>query len=490
MRLTIFCLMAGLLTLTSCEDWLTEMPKSTKPIGGATRVDAQASVDGIYAYLRSPYNKGGYANMAFSILELTTGQYVSAAVDDFSAKDVADLLYTRNNGHFANWWASCYGGIQAANIAINTIPTITDAALTADLRSQLLGEARFLRAYYYFQLVRMFGDIPIVTNTTTSIADGQIEKSSVKDVYEKVIVPDLVFAEQQKLPTVSTAGRVANGAVKALLAKVYLTMAGLPLGQKDKYALAKAKAKEVMDGRYTLFRSDATNTWFDKLNNASFDNREENIFMVQYAVNLVSNTFSIYFAPVSAAGKLTTAGIHFGGMVPTATFYNSYAATDLRAQNRGFFFTEYEGIKFDRSVYKYFDKGLRTTAPNGNKNVPLLRYADVLLIYAEAQNAADGSPDADAYTAINSIRARAGLPALSGLSKDQFEQAVWRERAWELTCEGVTWFDMKRTGKVFNGTGFENVVGYTLPTGKTIKEENLYFLIPQSEIDVNPKLGN
>ncbi|AQG78063.1 RagB/SusD family nutrient uptake outer membrane protein [Spirosoma montaniterrae] len=490
MRHITYCLIAGLLTLTACNDWLTEMPRSSKPIGGATRVDAQASVDGIYAFLRQPYDKGGYANMGFSILELPTGQYLSAAIDDFSAKEVADLVYTRNNGHFAGWWNSSYGGIQAANIAINTIPTITDAALTADLRSQLLGEARFLRAYYYFNLVRMFGDIPIVLTTTTSIADGQIGKSSVKDVYEKVIVPDLLFAEQQKLPLVSTSGRVANGAVKGLLAKVYLTMAGLPLQQKDKYALAKAKAKEVMDGRYKLFQTDAALTWFDKLNNASFDNREENMFMVQYAVNLVNNTFSIYFAPVSAAGKLTSAGIHFGGMVPTTTFFNSYAATDLRAQNRGFFFTEYEGIKFDRSVYKYFDKGLRTTAPNGNKSIPLLRYADVLLIYAEAQNAADGSPDADAYAAINAIRARSGLTALAGLSKDQFEQAVWRERAWELTCEGVTWFDMKRTGKVFNGTNFVNVVGYTLPTGKVIREENLYFLIPQSEIDVNPQLGN
>lgn len=487
-KLTIYFILIAI-TLNSCTKWLSEEPKSTKPIGGTTAVDAQASVDGIYAFLRAPYDKGGYANMPYSILELPTDQYSANAIDDFGASEVYNLVYTRANPHFATWWGSCYRGIEAANIAIKSIPAITDPKLSETLRSQLMGEAHFLRAYYYFMLVRMYGNIPIKLEPTSSEADGQIGKSAVQEVYESVIVPDLIFAEQQTLPAISTAGRVSNGAVKTLLAKVYLTMAGSPLMQTDKYALARDKAKEVMDGRYTLFQTDADRTWFDKLNNADFDNREEHIFMVQYAVNLISNSISIYFAPLGGTGVLTPSGIHFAGMYPTSQFYNSYAAEDLRAQNRGFFFTEYDGITFELSVYKYFDPKLRTMAPQGDKNVPLLRYADVLLIYAEAQNMADGNPNQDAYNAINSVRQRSGLQALAGLSQGEFTEAVWRERAWELTVEGHTWFDMLRTRKVFNGTGFEDLVGYTLQNGKTIGEEHLYFLIPQSEIDVNPRLA-
>jgi len=162
---------------------------------------------------------------------------------------------------------------------------------------------------------------------------------------------------------------------------------------------------------------------------------------------------------------------------------------DLRAQNRGFFFDEYNGIEFELSVYKYFDPTLKEVSPLGDKNVPLIRYADVLLTFAEAQNRADGS-DVMAYQAINAVRERSGLAPLEGLNQQVFEEAVWRERAWELTAEGKVWFDMKRTRKAYNGNGFEDFVGFALPNGKVIKEENLYFLIPQSEIDVYPKLAD
>ena len=306
-------------------------------------------------------------------------------------------------------------------------------------------------------------------------------------------MPDLQLAESSNISDVSVEGRATKWAAKSLLAKVYLTMAGYPLNQTDKYALAKNKANEVISsGKYSLFQSDANLTWFNKLNNADYDNQVEHIFMVQFALNLVNSSMGVYLAPVSAASQITVSPLHFGGLRPTDEFYNSYAAEDLRAQNQGFFFNEYphretgDPVQFNLSVYKHFDKGLIQSAPYGNKNFPLLRYADILLVYAEAQNAADGSPNADAYTAINAVRARAGLAPLSGLSKTAFEEAVWKERAWELTCEGQVWYDMKRTQKAFNGSGFENFIGYTKPNGKTIAEDNIYFPIPQSEIDINP----
>ncbi len=483
----------------SCEDFLTERPKSTKPIGGSNYSDAVASVNGIYAFLRSPYSKSGYAEMAFSSLEVQTGQYFPDAfiTQEIATFETYNLNFTPSNSNYSRLWSSCYQGIEAANIAISSIPSIIDVQLNDVEKSRLLGEAHFLRAYYYFMLVRMFGDIPMKTEPTVSPADGQMGKSTVKEIYENLIVPDLKLAEVSMMPFKSEAGRASIGAAKSLLAKVYLTMAGSPLEQTDKFALAKDKAWEVMtEGDFSLFQSDASLTWFDKLNNADFDNKEEHIFMVQYAINLASSSMAVYLAPVSAAGKITVSPLHFGGLRPTDEFYNSYAPQDLRAQNQGFFFTEYsnmagtEMVQFDRSVYKFFDKGFINTAPNGNKNMPLIRYADILLVYAEAQNAADGSPNTDAYKAINDVRERAGLTGLSGLSQQAFQEAVWKERAWELTCEGQVWFDMKRTQKAFNGSAFVNLIGYSLPNGKVYADDNLYFPIPQSEIDINPSLGD
>jgi starch-binding outer membrane protein, SusD/RagB family len=494
----ILFLLIAILTFSSCEDWLTVEPLSTKPIGGASYSDAVASVNGIYAYLRAPYNKTGYATMAFSSLEVQTGQYFPDAfiTQETATIETYNLQYTRSNSNYATFWSSFYGGIEASNIAISSIPNIDDVKLTEDEKSRLLGEARFLRAYYYFALVQLFGDIPMKTEPTVSPADGQIGKTSIKDIYEKLIVPDLQFAEASKMPLKSGEGRVSIGAAKSLLAKVYLTMAGYPLMQTDKYALAKTKAGEVINSNsYTLFQSDANRTWFEKLNNSDYDNKEEHIFMVQYLINQVNSSMSIYLAPVGGVGKITVSTLHFGGLRPTTQFYDSYASGDLRAQEKGFFFSQYPDksgtpvVTFDRSVYKYFDKYFIQTAPNGNKNQPLIRYADILLVYAEAQNAADGSPNTAAYNAINSIRQRSGLANLAGLSKQAFEEAVWKERAWELTCEGHVWFDMKRTQKAFNGTTFVNLVGYTTPNSKTYTQENLYFPIPQSEIDVNPLLG-
>jgi len=494
----ITLLILVIFSLYSCEDYLTEIPKSTKPIGGINYSDAVASVNGIYTYLRSPYDKRGYANMPFSSLEVQTGQYFPV---NFISQETGTFLtynlnFTGSNSNYQDIWGAYYQGIEAANIALSTIPNINDPELTDSEKSRLLGEAHFLRAYYYFKLVQLFGDIPIKLEPTTSPADGKIGKSPIKDVYEIVIVPDLEFAESADIPFKSLEGRVSLGAIKSLFAKVYITMAGYPLNQTEKFALARDKAKEVIsNGSYSLFQSDANLTWFDKLNNSDFDNREEHIFMAQYALNLVNSTMPIYLAPVEGAGKITVSTLHFGGLRPTQQFYDSYAPNDLRAQNRGFFFDEYpnvagdEIVEFERSVYKYFDKKFIDTAPYSSKNQPLIRYADILLIYAEAQNEAEGSPNAMAYEAINSVRLRAGLSPLSNLDKEQFKTAVLRERAWELTCEGQVWYDMKRTQKAFDGTTFVDLIGYTKPNGKTFTEENIYFPIPQSEIDINPLLG-
>jgi len=474
----------------SCEDVLDEIPKSQKTIIGTSLLDAQESVNGIYAFLRAPYNRTGFAKMAFSILEVGNGTLKPAqGTQDTDMEETYLGLYSSSSISAATLWSTYYGGIEAANVAIASIPEINDPELTQPLATALLGEAHFLRAYYYFQLVQIFGEIPLNITPSTSLADGQLPKSSVQEVYETVILPDLLIAENAGLPNTASNGRVTNGAVKTLLAKVYLTMAGNPLNQSDKYALARDKANEVIgSGWYDLFQSDGQLTWFDKLSDPAFDNTGEHVFMVQYDNQLVPSTITSYFTPLGGEA-ISPLSLHFGGMEPEEDFIASYDLQDLRGQNQGFFFNELDGFTFNNSVYKYFYEDFRTGNGLSGKNVPLLRYADLLLVYAEAQNET-GSANALAYEALNAIRSRAGLPEVSGLSQQEFREEVWKQRVWEFPAEaGIIWFDIRRTGRIFdNEGGFNDFVGHTLPNGTTLSSENRYFPIPQGEVVLNPNL--
>ena len=475
----------------SCEDFLDETPKSLKTIVGISLLDAQESVNGIYAFLRAPYDKTGYAKMAYSSLEVSTGVLKPAlGTQDTDMEDAYRLIYSSSSANAELLWSTYYKGIEAANVAIASIPNITDPELTTNIAKSLLGEAYFLRAYYYFQLVQIFGDIPLNTTPSSSLQDGTLSKSTVNEVYETLIVPDLLEAESAGLPNNSTSGRVTLGAVKSLLAKVYLTMAGNPLNQTEKYSLAKDKANEVINSsEYSLFQTDSSSTWFDKLSDPVNDNLGENIFMVQYASNGVTSSFTNYFTPLGGEA-ITDQNLHFGGMEPEVDFINSYDSADLRGQNQGFFFNELDGITFNNSLYKFFYDGYRTANGVSNKDFPLIRYADVLLTYAEAQNQS-GSADATAYEALNAVRSRAGLTDVSGLSNSEFREEVLKQRVLEFPAEaGLIWFDMRRTMKAFNGTGFNDFVGHTLPNGKTLTADHIYFPIPQSEVVLNPNLGD
>ena len=212
--------------------------------------------------------------------------------------------------------------------------------------------------------------------------------------------------------------------------------------------------------------------------------------MVQYASSGVTSTFTTYFTPLGG-DAITDQSLHFGGMEPEVDFISSYDVADLRGQNQGFFFNELDGITFNNSLYKFFYDGYRTANGVSNKDFPLIRYADVLLTYAEAQNESGSSADATAYEALNAVRSRAGLTDVSGLSKSEFREEVLKQRVLEFPAEaGLIWFDMRRTMKAFNGTGFNDFVGHTLPNGKTLSADHIYFPTPQSEVVLNPNLGD
>ena len=161
----------------------------------------------------------------------------------------------------------------------------------------------------------------------------------------------------------------------------------------------------------------------------------------------------------------------------------------------GFFYNSFkvngQTYNFPWAIYKFFDKGVLATAPGSGKGFPLLRYADLLLTYAEAQNEADGAPNSISYKAVNDIRARAGLPPLAtGLGMDAFREEVWKERYWELGAENKTYFDIVRTQQVYDAKQdkFVPIVGFTLPSGAVVQQGYLPFPIPLSEVQINPLL--
>jgi hypothetical protein len=284
---------------------------------------------------------------------------------------------------------------------------------------------------------------------------------------------------------------VTLGAVKSLLAKVYLTMAGYPL-QKGAayYDLAAKKAEEVIDSKaFKLFST------YDDLHNPAKKNIEENIFMIQYKTQLIPSGWQVSIIPYNK--NISAYSDETGGIYATGDFVKSYEAGDLRTKEKQFFFTKFPNER-DRNkvvdlggyfIYKHFDNVAQTSSANSDLNWPVIRYADVLLMYAEASNEV-GGPSAKAYEAVNAIRTRAELPALAGLTKDTFREAVWAERWHELCFENITWFDMARLRKAYNVTTkkFDNYVGHKFSYGPTLTERELLFPIPTPEIRNNTNL--
>ncbi|KYP13006.1 RagB/SusD family nutrient uptake outer membrane protein [Flavihumibacter sp. CACIAM 22H1] len=493
-KLYIFSIALIAISHSSCTKWLEEKPRSIVTTNQyyETAEDAAAAVNAIYAFVYSPYNKSGYDDLPASMLDIVSGQYINKSQSSITI-DFYNLRYNSASPYLNTWWNSCYSGIEAANLAIANLPGI---AMDEVVKNRLLGEANFLRAYFYYQLVNIFGDVPMKLTPTSTPADGLLSKTPVKDIYEQAIVPSLEAAETAGLPaSPEGSGRVSTGAVKSLLAKVYLSMAGQPVNQADKYALAKQKAQEVINSNnFALFQSDANGSWFNKLNNPQFDNQVEHIFSINYTQSINDASHPVYFLP-NEVKFLRNDYIQFGGFSPSDAFLGSYMSADLRGRNnQGFYYNSIEvdgtTYNFPWAIYKFMDPALLDVAPQSGKDFPLIRYADILLVFAEAQNQADGSPNADAYAALNAIRTRSGLPAASGLSPQAFTEEVWKQRYWELSAETKHWFDMVRTRKVWNGStsSFVDLVGFVLPSGASFKAENLQFPIPLSETQINPLL--
>lgn len=479
MKKITYIVLLLLAATTSCSDFLEEVPSSLMVDSNfyKTEADADAAVAAVYDGLNDQWNI--YFRGVYMLAELPTdnaecGQGVGNsnifALDLYTYGPVNDRIYTL--------YTSLYKTIANANVAIDKIPNISFADAK---KNRLIAEARFVRGLLYFNLVRLFGDVPLVLNQVTSLNNINIPKTESAKVYEQII-SDFEYAEQNLDATNSSAnlGRATKGAATGLLAKVYLT-------QKN-YTKARDKAKQVLDdAQYGLVDS-----YFDLFTPTNRFNKEF-IFSVQNKGNTgTANGFALALFLPRATIPLAGGGMVAGNSadVPTEEFYNSFKTGDLR-RNRTFF-TEYDAgggkVTFRPHWYKFFDPSVIANLGEGTLNYPVLRYSDLLITYAEALNELNG-PSAEAFEAINKVRRRAYGKAigqadatidLTGLSKTALQDAILEERRWEFGFENHRWFDLVRTGKL--------VSTLTAKGNKVIKEYHNLFPLPQREIDVNTNL--
>ena len=492
-------LLALLVTFSGCKKFLAEKdPSNLEPDTYYTIPEhAEAAIAAAYSQTRFIGSGAGIFVANFSMLEVVTGTAKTETGQNSDLNNLIGLSYNGDNLLVRNWWNGLYSVIAQTNLVLDKVPGINPMDETR--KNQILGEARFLRAWAYFYLVRLYGDVPLITAPQSATSENFYpSRTSSEEVY-KQITDDLSSAENAGLPWKDPSGRANKGAVKALLAKAYLTMAGYPLNKGAAYyKLASDKALEIItQGGISLFPD------YGALHSLTQENREEHMFEIQYLATVAGNPMQQLLLPnfknVSAYSD------EVGSTVPTTQFYQSYEAGDLRAKDReGFFYTSYYdggngALKPLNApyIFKHFDVVANGTSgvagtTQSDLNWPQIRYADVLLVYAEAQNRADGAPNAQAYSALNAIRLRAQLLPLAGLSQTAFEEAVWRERWHELCYEGVTWFDMVRLRKAYNEATntFENFTGHRFPDNPllVLADKNLLFPLPTAEMRNNPKL--
>jgi hypothetical protein len=325
----------------------------------------------------------------------------------------------------------------------------------------------------YFNLVRIFGDVPLVLKETVSVTDGYAQgRDPVSKVYDQ-IVADLIIAATNLPASYSglNIGRATNGAANALLGKVLLTY--------GKYDLSATILKAVINsGNYQLLQN-YTDLW--KTTNA---NNAESIFEVQYKKGGTGtgSGYTNFFAPRGSESIVSRMGFAYGKNLPTADMVAAYEAGDIRknASLKETYIRDNQ-VVYDPYTIKY--KDIPFTERDADNNWMVLRYADILLMYAEALNELNEGPNNEAYSMVNQVRARAGLDSLTdGLNKTDFAMALEHERQVELAFEGHRWFDLVRTGRALQvmNAHFHGVIA--------IQPHQLLFPIPQRQININPTI--
>jgi hypothetical protein len=467
---------------SACSKQLTEEPKGL--VLGAAGISNQAGLEaaltGAYGSLMVPWESGfttvSQIAMSMGADDLTT--HPGSNKEEFREFDRFSV--SSLNSRMMPIWRGCYKTIQSTTNIINNYTKVqdgTDATIKA-----IVGEAYFLRGLCYYWLTRFWGAVPVIPSEDYKAEYLTLQKSPPAEVY-KLIEADLQKAEEWVPNTKRNPGRPNKGSVKALLADVYLTEGGWPIKDPSKYALAAAKAKEVIDNK-TAYSFDLYQGGFLKI----------------FAGGTIEDVFTLFtkgqWVTYNSFYGLSTMPENESGwsdFFPELNFFNKFPEGSRKDATFSTSFVvngvtiPWQEVTTRHPYYKKFtiQSGTKATYMSNNP-VILIRYAHVLLIYAEAQ-ARSGGANADAYTVVNAVRRRAGLADLpAGLSDNDFINAVIDERAWEFAGEWNRWFDLVRLEKVEEANANKNPDDLQ-PAGPVTKEK--YVLpIPGADALMNPNL--
>lgn len=505
--------------LVSCDDFLVEKPRSQISSNQYfdSPEDARGIVNGMYhSGVTTFYNAGGLRGNGIMFGGFLSGLFGNEKKGEaISILLAQDLAYDAQNlaDFLGQLWAESYSAISRANNAIKYIPVT--AGLSEAESQQLLGEARFFRAFNYFYLVKHFGDVPLVLEPVENLEKIFVARDNVATVYNQ-IVEDLNWAVQNgglaNVPFPMNSFRITRGAAATLLADVHLQMAGYPLQAVDNFAKAADAAKLVIEsGAYNLIPHGATLETSAYNVMRTSDVELEYIYAIEYNAAIAPNYAPMWSYPGTSAPYES---LQYGsglqnGYFPTNQFIQVYdPAADLRIQNRQLFFNsiEVDGdlIEFGEwATYMWHDDHALFETGRGDKDMSVYRYAEVLLIAAEAIARSAEGVTAEAVGYLADVRARAYwqtdradiVSALSGLSEQEFVEEVWKERLRELPMEVRTWSDIQRT-RLYPVTSaatpgevsFVNIVGHSNNWGKTFQERHLLLPISLNELGRNPEL--
>ncbi len=472
----------------SCQDFLTENPQNTVSQSNyyKTEQDAIAAVNAIYSYLGS-YNldfggpfagntAGAYHSTFWVTADLASDNMKNNQLGAIYNDQLANFSYNSDNSNLLEIWRIQYKIIYLANIAVNRIPGIT---MNETTKNRLVNEAKFLRGLMYFNLVRMFGKVPLLVGESNPLKPDSAPSEA---VYAQII-KDLKDAASLPKDGEIQEGRATQGAAQALLAKVYLT-------QKD-FPNASVEARKVIDSKiYSLWDN------YEDAFKLSSRGGKEAVFSVGFGDGggTISfwevGQFNVRLLPVELSTVRDKVNNTQGWQIVTKELFDSYLPADKR--RAATYMTSVTGddgkVVTLNNIYikKYWDEAADPTAGGSTNDFPVIRYSDVLLMYAEAQAEQGNFPVANEY--INIVKKRAGLPAVSLTSVETFRDAILDERRKEFIGEGQRWFDLVRMNKLNDRVHKAKDSEYTAAI-PALSQNYQVFPIPQQERDVNPNLS-
>jgi len=472
------------LMLNACsKDFLDINPKTFVSSASffQTESDFTQALNGAYSALRNVYNDAYVMGEMRSDNTHYYYKYSDRGPQNVGKEDVSGFVDDAINQYSASKYYSCYLGISRTNAVIDRL---TASTLSSAVKDKIAGEAKFLRAFYYFELVQYYGDVPLYLTEVSSEGQTVLPRSAKADVYKQIIA-DATEAISKLPATQTEKGRVTKGSAKTLLGYVYMT--------QKQYVLAQAQLTDVTGLGYSLLPD--YGSIFDTKNK----NNAESIFEVQYQQGNQGQQsgWTYQFIPglldtkviTGITGNNQTSG---GWNIPTEDLLASYEAGDKRKDaSIAMGYTNESGTFIAMPFIKKYLHA-HSIFFNCDDDWMVYRYADVLLLLAESLN--EQGKSSEALTHLNKVRSRAGLVNATETNQAALRIIIAHERRVELAFENHRWLDLVRTGQAITvmsafGTKMKQLHSdYLLARTYNVTENRLIFPIPQNEITLNPAL--